>query len=138
MAASSRSSRRGGKRGCFMAQKYAAGVPRLDPLAPFRLDGRVAIVTGASSGLGARFARVLDGAGARVLLAARRLDRLERLAAELADAATRQCDLADPDAPAELVDAALERWGRVDVLVNNAGTYENVPALDEPLDRFRG
>jgi len=112
-------------------------VARLDPLTCFRLDGRVAIVTGASSGLGARFARVLDGAGARVLLAARRLDRLETLASELTDAAAHRADLADPDAPAELVDAALDRWGRVDVLVNNAGTYENVPAFDEPIDRFR-
>jgi NAD(P)-dependent dehydrogenase (short-subunit alcohol dehydrogenase family) len=112
-------------------------VARLDTLDSFRLDDRVAIVTGASSGLGARFARVLDGAGAHVLLAARRLDRLESLATELTDAVTLRCDVADPNAPAELVDAALDRWGRVDVLVNNAGTYENVPALDEPVDRFR-
>src|SRR5918996_4439541 len=121
MAASSRSSRRGGKRGCFMAQKYAAGVPRLDPLAPFRLDGRVAIVTGASSGLGARFARVLDGAGARVVLAARRLDRLEKLAGELEDALPVSCDLSDPDAPQALVEATLRHYGAVDLLVNNAG-----------------
>jgi NAD(P)-dependent dehydrogenase (short-subunit alcohol dehydrogenase family) len=112
-------------------------VARLDPLASFRLDGRVAIVTGASSGLGARFARVLDGAGASVMLAARRLDRLEKLAADLTDACAHRCDLADPDAPAALVAATLERWGRVDALVNNAGTYENVPALDEPIERFR-
>ena len=50
----------------------------LDPFAPFRLDDKVAIVTGASAGLGARFARVLDAAGARVVLAARRVERLER------------------------------------------------------------
>lgn len=56
--------------------------PTLDPLAPFRLDGRVAIVTGASSGLGARFARVLDAAGAKVVVVARRLERLEALAEE--------------------------------------------------------
>src|SRR5215203_4853985 len=61
MAASSVSSRSGGKSPFVIGQKYAAGVPRLDPLAAFRLDGRVAIVTGASSGLGARFARVLAG-----------------------------------------------------------------------------
>jgi NAD(P)-dependent dehydrogenase (short-subunit alcohol dehydrogenase family) len=112
-------------------------VPQLDPLAMFRLDGRVAIVTGASSGLGARFARVLDAAGARVVLAARRIDRLETLAAELTDALPVACDLADPDAPGELVERALERYGAVDVLVNNAGVDERWPALVEPIDTFR-
>src|SRR6185503_17948077 len=58
----------------------------IDPLAAFRLDGKVAIVTGASAGLGARFGRVLDAAGARVVLAARRADRLELLALGLHDA----------------------------------------------------
>ena len=55
----------------------------LDPFAPFRLDDKVVIITGASSGLGARFARVCDGAGAKLVLAARRIDRLEALADEL-------------------------------------------------------
>jgi NAD(P)-dependent dehydrogenase (short-subunit alcohol dehydrogenase family) len=122
----------------FIAQKYAAVVPPLDPLTTFRLDGRVVIVTGASSGLGARFARVLDGAGARVVLAARRLDRLEKLAAELGDALAVACDLSDPDAPRTLVEATLERYGAVDVLVNNAGTDVLAPALEEPIDAFRG
>jgi NAD(P)-dependent dehydrogenase (short-subunit alcohol dehydrogenase family) len=112
-------------------------VPELDPLAAFRLDGRVAIVTGASSGLGARFARVLDGAGARVVLAARRLDRLEKLAGELKDALPVRCDLSEPDAPSALVEATLEHYGQVDVLVNNAGVDALVPALEEPIDTFR-
>jgi len=112
-------------------------VPELDPLAAFRLDGRVAIVTGASSGLGARFARVLDAAGARVVLAARRLDRLEGLAGELTDALPVDCDLSQPDAPSTLVDTTLGHYGKIDLLVNNAGIDVNVPALEEPIDTFR-
>jgi NAD(P)-dependent dehydrogenase (short-subunit alcohol dehydrogenase family) len=113
-------------------------VAKLDPLTAFRLERRVAIVTGASSGLGARFARVLDGAGARVVVAARRLDRLQALAGDLRDALPVACDLSVPDAPRELIDATLAHYGRIDVLVNNAGTDALFPALDEPIDSFRG
>jgi NAD(P)-dependent dehydrogenase (short-subunit alcohol dehydrogenase family) len=105
--------------------------------AAFRLDGRVAIVTGASSGLGERFARVLAAAGARVVLTARRLDRLERLAAELDGAIPVACDLnraADLELP---VQRAIEACGRVDVLVNNAGVENIQPALEEDPERFR-
>ncbi len=109
----------------------------IDPLATFRLDGRVAIVTGASSGLGARFARVLDAAGAKVVLAARRLERLEALASQLDDALPVRCDLSDAGAAAALVDAALAHFGHVDVVVNNAGTGDSVPALEQTLDSFR-
>ena len=112
-------------------------MPQLDPLAAFRLDGRVAIVTGASSGLGARFARALDAVGARVVLAARRRERLEELAGELTDALPVSCDLSEPDAPGALVEAALGRFGRVDVLVNNAGKDAMFPAMEEPVDTFR-
>ena len=108
----------------------------IDPFQPFRLDDRVAIVTGASAGLGARFARVLAAAGARVVLAARRAERLESLAAELPDAHAVQCDLAVDGAPAALVAATLERYGRVDILVNNAGVSEPTPALDESTEHF--
>ena len=64
-----------------------------DPLAAFRLDGRVAVVTGASSGLGERFARVLHHAGARVVVAARRQERLEALVADLPGSVAVTADL---------------------------------------------
>jgi len=112
-------------------------VTDVDPLSTFRLDGRVAIVTGASSGLGARFARVLDAAGARVVLAARRVERLDALAAELSDALPVACDLAEPGSPAGLVATTLEHYGQVDVVVNNAGFGDGVPATEQPLDDFR-
>jgi len=112
-------------------------VASLDPLAPFRLDGRVAIVTGASAGLGTRFARVLDAAGASVVLVARRADRLESLAAELRDALVVACDLASPEAPGRVVDAAIEGYDRIDVLVNNAGINLVKAATEETVDEFR-
>jgi NAD(P)-dependent dehydrogenase (short-subunit alcohol dehydrogenase family) len=112
-------------------------VSDVDPLAPFRLDGRVALVTGASSGLGRRFARVLDAAGATVVLAARRLERLDALARELRDAHAVECDLAAPDAPADLVATTLRDHGRIDVLVNNAGVDHIEAALDQPDGAFQ-
>jgi NAD(P)-dependent dehydrogenase (short-subunit alcohol dehydrogenase family) len=109
----------------------------LSPFASFRLDGKVAVVTGASAGLGRRFARVLDAAGAKVVLVARRRERLEQLADELSDALPVPCDLSQPDRVGAVVDSALDRYGRLDVLVNNAGLVDVPPAEDEPLDAFR-
>jgi NAD(P)-dependent dehydrogenase (short-subunit alcohol dehydrogenase family) len=108
-----------------------------DPVAGFRLEGRVAVVTGASSGLGARFARVLHAVGAHVVLAARRADRLDALAAELPRSLTVACDLTIAADVERLTAAALDVDGHIDVLVNNAGIGSPVPAEDERVDRFR-
>jgi NAD(P)-dependent dehydrogenase (short-subunit alcohol dehydrogenase family) len=109
----------------------------LDPLALFRLDGTVAVVTGASSGLGARFARVLHGVGATIVCVARRADRLQALTAELPGAIAMPADLADSDDRARVVADVVDRCGRVDVLVNNAGISVVAGVEDEDLDDFR-
>jgi NAD(P)-dependent dehydrogenase (short-subunit alcohol dehydrogenase family) len=107
----------------------------------FRLDGRVAVVTGASSGLGVAFARALAEAGADVALGARRADRLEETA-RLVEAEGRRCvavatDVTSPESCQGLVDAAMGAFGRVDVLVNNAGLGTSVPASRETPEQFR-
>lgn len=107
-----------------------------DPLAGFRLDGQVAVVTGASSGLGARAARVLDALGATVVVSARRTDRIEALAAELRDGDAIECDVSQRGASTELVQAIVERHGRLDVAVANAGISVTTPALRESLEEF--
>jgi short-subunit dehydrogenase len=87
--------------------------------------GRVALVTGASSGIGAATARAFAAAGLRVALCARRKDRLEQLAADLttqgAEATAHAVDVTDALAVRAVVDEVAARWGRLDVLVNNAG-----------------
>lgn len=103
----------------------------------FSVQGRIAVVTGASSGLGARFAQTLAGAGATVVAAARRLDRLEALAADQPAIVPVATDLLDEADRAALIDTAVDRFGRVDVLVNNAGVALAGKAIDEPLDQFR-
>jgi NAD(P)-dependent dehydrogenase (short-subunit alcohol dehydrogenase family) len=111
---------------------------QIDVATPFRLDGQVAVVTGASSGLGHRFARVLHAAGATVVAAARRRDRLDALAEELGDRLVPvTCDVS-VDADCErLVHDAIALDGHLDVLVNNAGIGAPLPAESEPIDHFR-
>ncbi|HEV8151459.1 MAG TPA: SDR family oxidoreductase [Solirubrobacteraceae bacterium] len=111
------------------------------PLDAFRLDGKVAIVTGASSGLGVAFAHGLAAAGADVVLAARRMERLEAVRGEV-EALGRRClavraDVASPEDCTHVVQEAMEAFGHVDVLVNNAGIGTAVPATRESPEQFR-
>ncbi len=101
------------------------------------LTDRVAVVTGASSGLGARFATVLAAAGATVVAAARRLDRLDELAEAEPAIHPVRCDVTDDGDRERLVATALERFGRVDVCVNNAGASSGGPERQATLEAFR-
>jgi NAD(P)-dependent dehydrogenase (short-subunit alcohol dehydrogenase family) len=115
-------------------------VSRAGPRSPFSLEGQAAIVTGASSGLGAIMARGLAQAGCAVLVAARRGPELERLAGEIAAAggraAARRADLRDPAHAEDLVAGALEAFGRLDGVVLNAGTSTLGPAEREDMAAF--
>ena len=102
-----------------------------------RLAGKVVVLTGASSGIGEQFARALDVAGASVVLAARRRERLDELASTLERAHVVQCDVAEPPDRADLIAAAVDTFGRIDGLVNNAGITNVAPALRETDDDFR-
>lgn len=110
------------------------------PSSPFDLDEKVALVTGASAGLGEHFARVLHGAGATVVLVARRHERLQALAEEHG---SRMLPLAGDVANAadrrRVVETVLERFGRIDVLINNAGiaTAGYPPFADEDLEHVQ-
>ena len=116
--------------------------PTLSPvLDAFRLDGKVAVVTGASSGLGVAFAEALAQAGADVALGARRADRLQETKA-LVEATGRRAitvatDVAKPEDCTALVETAVRDLGRVDILVNNAGVGTAVPATRETPEQFR-
>jgi NAD(P)-dependent dehydrogenase (short-subunit alcohol dehydrogenase family) len=107
----------------------------------FSLQGKVAVVTGASSGLGVAFAQALAEAGADVVLGARRVDRLEETR-RLVEATGRRAlavhtDVAIPEECTRIVESAMAELGRVDVLVNNAGIGTAVPATRETPEQFR-
>jgi NAD(P)-dependent dehydrogenase (short-subunit alcohol dehydrogenase family) len=107
----------------------------------FKLDGKVAIVTGASSGLGVAFAEGLADAGADVAICARRVEKLEQTR-ERVEATGRRCvavqaDVAKPEDCQRVVDETVRELGKVDVLINNAGIGTAVPATREDPDDFR-
>jgi len=100
------------------------------------IEGKVVVITGASSGLGEAAARLLSAQGATVVLGARRLERIEALAGELTAAGGRalaiRTDVTDHRQVKRLVDEAVRAFGRIDVMINNAGLMPN-----SPLDRLR-
>lgn len=102
----------------------------------FALDSKVAIVTGASSGLGKQMAAALRRAGAQVMLAARRKTLLKTLAEEL-NSAYEVCDVTADEDRARLIASTLDRFGRIDILVNNAGIASTQPAEVETVVSFR-
>src|SRR6476659_1763650 len=107
----------------------------------FRLDGKVAVITGASSGLGAAFAVGLADAGADVAICARRTDRLQQTKADV-EALGRRCvavtaDVANPDDCHRVAQETKDALGRLDILVNNAGIGTAYPATKETPEQFR-
>jgi NADP-dependent 3-hydroxy acid dehydrogenase YdfG len=100
------------------------------------LEGTVALVTGASSGIGEATARALSARGAAVALVARRRDRLEALAAELPGAVAIEADVTDREQAVGAVEQAAEELGRIDTLVNNAGVMLLGPIVDAPLEEW--
>ncbi len=113
----------------------------MDPDSPFDLRGKVALVTGASSGLGEHFARTLARHGAAVVAGARRVERLEALAGEIAAAGGKACavalDVTDRASVRAAFAAALERFGVPDIVVNNAGVAHVKPSLDLTDEEWR-
>lgn len=113
----------------------------MNPPGLFDVNGKVALITGASSGLGNHFARTLAFAGATVVVAARRADRLESLVADIASGGGRAVavplDVTDPASVERAIAAAVERAGTPDIVVNNAGIAQAKPALELTEEDWR-
>jgi NAD(P)-dependent dehydrogenase (short-subunit alcohol dehydrogenase family) len=120
---------------------YATKSPMKSISQLFSLEGRVAIVTGASRGLGKEAAEGLAEAGAKVVLAARREQWLEPTAREFKacgfDSFSFPCDIADEEQTQKLAAAVLDRYGRIDILVNNAGISWGAPYEEMTVDAWR-
>ena len=108
-----------------------------DPLNVFRLDGKTAIVTGASSGIGAQTVKLFSSLGAKVIAAARREDRLQDLANQYPNVMAVKCDVGVEADCKNLVDTVINEYGKIDILINNAGISDPIPALEEDLDLFK-
>lgn len=102
-----------------------------------RLDGTVALVTGASSGIGEATARALARAGAKVAITARRKDRLDALASEIGDVLVIEADVTDRDQASAAVQRTVDELGRLDTVINNAGVMLLGDAADQPLDDWQ-
>jgi len=107
----------------------------------FDLSGRVAIVTGGGSGIGRQMAEALAELGANLVLCARKVERCEQAAAELSELGVRalgmRCDVRDPGQVQTVCERTMEELGRLDVLVNNAGTSWGAPAEETPLEGWQ-
>lgn len=108
-----------------------------DPLNVFRLDGKIALVTGASSGIGAQTVKLFSSLGAKVIAAARREDRLQDLANQYPDVMAVRCDVGVEADCKNVVDTVINEYGKIDILINNAGISDPIPALEEDLDLFK-
>ena len=108
-----------------------------DPLNVFRLDGKIALVTGASSGIGAQTVKLFSSLGAKVIAAARREDRLQDLANQYPDVMAVRCDVGVEADCKNLVDTIINEFGKIDILINNAGISDPISALEEDLDLFK-
>ena len=108
-----------------------------DPLNVFRLDGKIALVTGASSGIGAQTVKLFSSLGAKVIAAARREDRLQDLANQYPNVMAAKCDVGVEADCKNLVDTIINEYGKIDILINNAGISDPIPALEEDLDQFK-